>query len=110
MSKKRTELLFFIGGAILVSVTVGMLIHKSDKAKLESDDQESGSTGIRKTLLQGLSCAKEKVKELSGESKIVKEISKLNKSLKQLPPDSYDASWQLVKAQSDTYVKNHPSR
>jgi hypothetical protein len=110
MSEKRTKILFFVGGAVFISVAVGVLIRRADGTRIEGEGQTSVLADIREILLQGLHFVEEKAKALSGESKIAKEISKLNKSLKSLPPDSYEASWQLVKAQNEAYVKNHPSR
>jgi hypothetical protein len=113
MSKKGVKFLFFIGGIIAASVVVGTVIKRNytvhHETDFERENQTSEQLNISKTILPPLRSAAEKAKELANETDIVKKLNKFKRNAKTPSFDSYEASWQLVKAQNEAYVKSRLS-
>jgi len=111
MAKNKMKLVSFIGGLVVFSVAVGILIHNNkDKALAIKDQAKRAVNATRNTVRQAQETYKERIESLGFDI-----VSKDNKKLEPTDTESdgnqaYDELWEYVESQNDIYVKTHLAR
>jgi len=97
-AKNRTKekILSFVGGTVVFSVVLGVVVSKDERIRLEIQKQARRFLETSKGVLGQYENLADTIKKFTGQAKNAKETSNLMKGKRALLGDEYERQWAVV--------------